>query len=356
MEGQGEGLLDVPMTLMEREIREQPELLTSLLEVGRARAEAVARRVREAEPSSVFIAARGTSDNAARYAQYLLGVHNRLAVGLATPSLFTVYDAPPSYSQSLVIGISQSGQSPDIVSVVAEARRQGALTLAITNDDTSPLATTAELCFDVHAGEERAVAATKTYTTQLFALAMISSALANHDERWRELARVPELMRETLALNAEVAVQTARYTYAERFVVIGRGFNYATAFETALKLKETSYVVAEPFSSADFLHGPIAMIDRGFPAVVVAPSGRVFDEMGILVERLRERGAEAITITDRVNDVPGSSVVLPLPSAPEWLSPLTAIVPGQLLALSQATLRGLNPDQPRGLSKVTHTR
>lgn len=344
------------MTLMEYEILEQPELLTRLLENGRMRAEEVARRVREAEPSAVFIAARGTSDNAARYAQYLLGVHNQLAVGLATPSLFTVYDAAPSYSRSLVIGISQSGQSPDIVSVVAEARRQGALTLAITNDGASPLAAEAELCFDVHAGQERAVAATKTYTTQLFALAMISSALENNDERWRDLARLPDLMGETLALNADLVARTARYTYAERFVVIGRGFNYATAFETALKLKETSYVVAEPFSSADFLHGPIAMIDRGFPAVVVAPSGRVFDEMRDLISRLRERGAEAIAITDRVADVSDASNVLPLAPAPEWLSPLTAIVPGQLLALAQATLRGLNPDQPRGLSKVTYTR
>ena len=231
--------------------------------------------MREFAPRFVVIAARGSSDNAARYAQYLFGAHNRLPVCLATPSLFTFYDAAPSLAGALVIGVSQSGQSPDIVAVVESGRRQGALTLAITNRPGSPLGLAAEHTLPLLAGEERAVAATKTYTAQLCALAMLSAAVEGASLRWAELDRVPGLVEQAIALNAAVDEKVARYRYAEHFVVVGRGFNYATAFEVALKMKETSYLVAEPYSPADLLHGPVAMIDRGFPVLLVAPSGRV---------------------------------------------------------------------------------
>ncbi|MEI2617814.1 MAG: SIS domain-containing protein [Thermomicrobiales bacterium] len=344
-------------TWFEREIREQPDVLAGLLAGGREPIEEVAERIRAYHPRSVVIAARGTSGNAGRYAQYVFGAHNRLSVALATPSLYTVYQQPPDLSGSLVIGISQSGQSTDIVSVVGEARRQGAFTLAVTNDADSPMANAAEFCFPLRAGVERAVAATKTYTNELLAVAMLSAALASDEEEWDALAGVPEALAATIDANDRLAQQTARYTYVRHFVVIGRGYNYATACEVALKLKETSYVVAEPFSSADFQHGPIAVIEAGFPVILVAPSGEAFPDVAQLIARLNDLGAEIITITDQADVVSESGIVLPLaPAVPEWLSPIVAVAPGQLLALAQTELRGFNPDQPRGLTKVTFTR
>uniref|UniRef100_A0A831X0V0 SIS domain-containing protein n=1 Tax=Thermorudis peleae TaxID=1382356 RepID=A0A831X0V0_9BACT len=344
------------MTVLEREIHEQPEALARLIQHGRPLAEALAARIVAFQPTGVVIAARGSSDNAARYAQYLFGAHNRLVVALATPSLFTLYQSPPSLAGKLVIGISQSGRSPDIVAVIAEARRQGALTIALTNAIESPLAQAAEHVFPLHAGEERAIAATKTYTAELVALAMLSSALEAEPARWDALAAVPGAVQRAIELNAPVRELVNRFRYARHFAVIGRGFNYATAFEIALKMKETSYVIAEPYSSADFLHGPIAVIDEGFPVVAIAPSGKVLADMTSLIDVLDERRAELIVISDRQELLDRARAPLPLPaSVPEWLSPVTAAVPGQLWAHALAVTRGLDPDRPRGLRKVTET-
>ena len=273
------------MSKVEREIREQPEVLERLLREGRGRAQEIAGRIRERAPRYVVIAARGSSDNAARYAQYLFGAHNRLPVCLATPSLYTVYGAGPSLVGALVVGVSQSGRSPDIVAVLEAGRRDGALTVAITNEPDSPLAQAAEHVLPLGAGPERAVAATKTYTASLGALAMLSAALEASEARRDELTRLPNALAAALEANGALDDAVARYRYAEQFVVVGRGFNYSTAFEVALKMKETSYLIAEPYSPADLLHGPVAMIDRGFPALVIAPSGRVLSDLAALMER-----------------------------------------------------------------------
>jgi glucosamine--fructose-6-phosphate aminotransferase (isomerizing) len=345
------------MSQVEKEIREQPEALSRLLKEGRAEAERIAARVQAHAPRFVVIAARGSSDNAARYAQYLFGAHNRLPVCLATPSLFTFYDAPPSLAGALVVGVSQSGQSPDIVAVVESGRKQGALTLAITNRPGSPLSAAAEHTLPLLAGEERAVAATKTYTTQLCALAMLSAALEGSEARWAELSRVPDLVDRAIALNTGMDAKVARYRYAEHFAVVGRGFNYSTAFEVALKMKETSYLVAEPYSPADLLHGPMAMIDRGFPVLLVAPSGRVLSDVAQLAGQLEQKSAEIVAISDDAAVLGRARVALPLPGdMPEWVSPMVAVVPGQMFAVALARTRGLDPDQPRGLNKVTETR
>jgi glucosamine--fructose-6-phosphate aminotransferase (isomerizing) len=345
------------MSQVEKEIREQPEALGRLLKDGRESAERIAEAVRAFAPRFVVIAARGSSDNAARYAQYLFGAHNRLPVCLATPSLFTYYEAAPSLSGALVVGVSQSGQSPDIVAVVESGRKQGALTLAITNRPGSPLAAAAEHTLPLLAGEERAVAATKTYTTQLCALAMLSAALEGGEARWTELRAVPGLVEQAIAGNTGVHGKVDRYRYADHFAVVGRGFNYSTAFEVALKMKETSYLVAEPYSPADLLHGPVAMIDRGFPVLLVAPSGRVLSDVAQLASQLEQRSAELLAISDDAGVLGRARVGLPLPAGmPEWLSPMVAVVPGQMFAVALARARGLDPDQPRGLHKVTETR
>jgi glucosamine--fructose-6-phosphate aminotransferase (isomerizing) len=343
------------MSYLQQEIYAQPAVLQALLD-RQPEFQTLAAHLQSLQPTHLLIAARGTSDNAARYAQYLFSAFNRLPVALATPSLFSVYGAPPRLAGALVIGISQSGRSPDIVAVVEEARRQGQPTIAITNEPASPLAQAADHAVALEAGAEQSVAATKTYTAELLALALLSTCWAGDTERLQALQRLPEAVAQTLQLEPTIAQLAPRYTYATEAVVVGRGFNYATAFEIALKIKELTYVVAEPYSSADFRHGPVAIVERGFPVVAVAPGGLVFDDLLKLLRELAEREAELIVISDQAEALALAHTPLPLPvSLPEWLSPFTCIVPGQLLALHITQAKGYEPDHPRGLKKVTRT-
>lgn len=340
-----------------REIHQQPAVLEEFLSQERSAVAALAQEVKQRDIDYVVIAARGTSDNAGRYAQYLLGSMNGLLVALATPSLFSIYGRPPQFRNALVIGISQSGKSPDIVSVVAEAKRQGALTAAITNEPASELAQQANHVITLHAGEEKSVAATKTYTSQLCAIAALSTALANEAAMQEALSTIPAAVASTLEMNATIANMTARYRYMRDCVVIGRGYNYATAFELSLKLKELTYTIAEPYSSADFMHGPLALIEQGFPAIVVAPQGKILPEMKEFVALLNKREAETIVISDEAEVLDMARIPLQLPaSVPEWLSPITSIIPGQLFAMHLAATRDYDPDHPRGLRKVTETK
>lgn len=339
-----------------REIHEQPQVLARLLEREHTTVKAVAAAIRQRDISLVVIAARGTSDNVGRYAQYLLGGVNGLLVALATPSLFTIYGQPPRLGNALVLGISQSGKSPDIVSVLSEARRQGALTAAITNVADSDLAQQGDFVITLGAGEERAVAATKTYTAQLAAIALLSSQLAGSVEMLAALQGTPEAVAATLTVHADMARVVQRYRYMRECVVIGRGYNYATAFEVALKLKELTYTIVEPYSSADFLHGPLAMVEGGFPVIVVAPTGAPLDELRDFTRTLLERGAEVLVISDDTETLALAHTPLQLPRRlPEWLSPLTAVLPGQLFAMHLSQARHHLPDRPRGLHKVTET-
>ncbi len=345
------------MSFLQDEIRQQPQVLSTLLEREKENAWRIAAKLRAQGVKYLIVAARGTSDNAARYGQYLLGAYNRLPIGLATPSLFSIYAEPPQLDGALVVGISQSGQSSDIVAVLQEARRQGTPTLALVNDPDSPLAAQADDVLQLHAGEERAVAATKTYTAQLAALALLSCGLDQDADRLAALRHVPLAIESVLEHQELIARAVERYRYMETCVVLGRGYNYATAFEVALKLKELNYLFAESYSSADFMHGPIAVVGSGFPALVVAPSGKMFATMRDFSLELKSRGAELVIISDRQDLLAEAVTPLPLPEGvPEWLSPLVAIVPGQLFALHLTLTKGNDPDQPRGLQKVTITR
>ena len=339
------------------EIAEQPAVMAGLLKDAAAEVEAIAADIRSRGLHHVVIAARGSSDNAARYAQYLLGAHNRLTVTLATPSLFTRYRTPPEMAGALVVGISQSGESPDLIAVVEEGRRQGCPTLAITNVAGSPLAAVADHTIVLRAGRERSIAATKTYTAQLAALAMLSTSLAANSLWHRELAMVPEFVAQAHAVGRDAVLAAATTLKdAGHGVVLGRGFNFATAFEIALKAKELAYIAVEPYSSADFQHGPIALIDTGFAAVVVNAAGAVSAEVEDLLRTICERGASPVVISNEPTSLALAAAPIPLPAEmPEWLSPMAAIVPAQLLAFQLSRLRGFDPDQPRGLRKVTKT-
>lgn len=339
------------------EIHEQPAVLERLLREQTGTAREIARAIRGREVRWVLIAARGSSDNAALYAKYLWGWHLGLPVAMAAPSLVTLYRTPPRVAGALVVGISQSGQSPDIVSVVADGRRQGAPTLAITNDPASPLAAAAELVFDTRSGPERSIAATKTYTAQLLAIAMLATALSGDRAAEAELAGAPELVAAALALEPAVEQAVARHREMTRCIVLGRGFDFATAHEWALKLKELTYAVAEPYSSADFRHGPLAMAGPDFPVYAVVPGGAVHDDVAALLRLLvAERGVDLVAVGDRPEALALARTPLALPAGlPEWLSPLAAIVPGQLWSCHLARAMGLDTEAPRGLTKVTQT-
>jgi glutamine---fructose-6-phosphate transaminase (isomerizing) len=340
------------------EIHEQPERIRSLLASQRKTVERIAAEIRKRDIQYVFLAARGTSDNAGRYANYLLGAQNGLPLALATPSLFTYYNRPPKLKNALVVGISQSGQSPDIVSVLVEGRRQGCATLAITNEPDSPLADNSDFLIDIRAGSEKAVAATKTYTTELMSVAMLSAALSGSRKYWEELGKVAGWMKSALKQSDFIAQAAQRYRYIDRTVVLGRGFNYCTAFEWALKLKELTYITAEPYSSADFAHGPIAIVDSGFPVLAVAPKGKVFQSMLEALKHLRaDYGAELVVISNDKRVLSLAQVPIKIPTeVPEWLSPLVGILPAQLFAYHLTRAKGYDTESPRGLRKVTETR
>lgn len=339
------------------EIFEQPECLKNLLYTQRESVEEIAAAIRQKNIRFVFLAARGTSDNAGRYANYLWGAQNQLPLALATPSLFTYYDRPPKLDGALVVGISQSGQSPDIVKVIEEGRCQGCLTLSITNTPNSPLALAADLVLDIQAGDEIAIAATKTYTTELMTIAMLSAALTTDKSCWRELENVSGWAEKVIGQNIEIARMTERYRYMRQCVVLGRGFNYCTAFEWALKLKELTYSIAEPYSSADFQHGPIAMIEGGFPVMAVAPRGKVFDSMLELLGHLRgDQHAELVIISNEKRALSLAQSPIQLPDRiPEWLTPIISIIPAQLFSYHLTKAKGLNPENPRTIGKVTET-
>ncbi len=342
---------------LKTEIFEQADVLERLLTSQKKTVMEMAQAIRAIDPQFVFLAARGTSDNAGRYANYLWGSMNRLPVAMATPSLFTFYEKPPALKGALVVGVSQSGQSPDIVSVLEEGRRQGCKTLAITNVPESPLARAADFIFDIQAGVETAVAATKTYSAELMSIAMLSAAMRQDSDQQEALYKVPGWIRQALSLDEHIARVAERYRYMSRCVVIGRGYNYATAFEWSLKLKELTYVVAEPYSSADFQHGPIAMVDRGFPVMAVMPGGKVFSNVLSMLQPLRsEHLAELLIISDQAEALELAQSPLALPSGiPEWLTPLVAIVPAQLFAYHLTLAKGFDTERPRTIHKVTET-
>ena len=342
-------------SILKQEIFEQPEVIRRLLDTEATKVEAIANELRGTF-DYVVIAARGTSDNAARYAKYLFGAHNQLQVALAAPSLFTLYKRPPDFSHALVIGISQSGQSPDVVAVLEEARQQARPTVAITNDEDSPLSKAATHAISLRSGPERAIAATKTYSSSLVAIALLSIYLNDDQDGLSQMDQLPILIDETLKNLKGPMQRIERYRYMEHCAVLGRGYNYATAYEIALKIKELTHIVAEPYSSADFRHGPVGMVQEGFPVILVAPAGAVYKDMTDLFHDLQAQHCELLAISDQDEILEQAQLAMRLPkNVPEWLTPVLAVLPGQLIGLHLAEAKGLDPDQPKGLHKVTET-
>ncbi len=355
------------MSTMREEIRQQPEALERTLGSEWPQAEQLKTLLAERRPRFVVLAARGTSDNAAQFGRYLIEITTGIPVSLAAPSVYTLYQAKVDLREALVVGISQSGESTDTNLVIERAKEAGAITIGITNEENSALAKLAQHTFLVRAGKERSVAATKTYTGQLFLFYLLAYALGA-PLQLDDLKKLPDFAHSALQLEPEISSRAERYRFMRHAVVVGRGLNYANSFEFALKLMETCYVIAERFSSADLLHGPIAMLEDSFPAFVLAPSGVTWNTLRELITRLQTVKADTLLITDqsnpdalKISGLENKVAVVPavlcwksaLPD--ELYSPIPYIIPGQLFAASLAEVKGLNPDQPRTLSKVTLT-
>ncbi|MDM7922681.1 MAG: SIS domain-containing protein [Pyrinomonadaceae bacterium] len=341
------------MSLMLQEIHEQPDALERTIVAEREKVTRIGDFIRQSDIDLIVLVARGSSDNASLFGRYLLEVTTGIPVSLSAPSVFTLYGAKLRLKRALVIGVSQSGEGTDINLVLDRAKEAGAFTLAITNEPESTMAKIAHEALVIHAGREKSVAATKTYTGQMLYFYMLASAIG--DMRL-DFHRIPELARGALGLEDEVKAHVERYAFMDQCVVVGRGMNYGNSYELALKLMETCYVVAERFSSADFFHGPLAIVERRFPVIMFGPTGVTRQSNLELLGRLSELHADSLAITNDAEIAKQSSRSLLVPGEmDEFLTPIPFIVPAQLFAAHLSAAKGIDPDAPRSLAKVTKT-
>jgi glutamine---fructose-6-phosphate transaminase (isomerizing) len=336
-------------TVMAAEMAEQPARLRQLL----GRRGPIAERVRAAAPATlngITLIARGSSDNAAIYGRYLLEAATGRPISLAAPSLHTLYEVEVDYTGQLVIAVSQSGATPEIVRTLQALQSAGGSGLAITNDPDSPLALAADQTIELEMGEERAVPATKTVTGQLTVFAIIAAALGRAPFTLEQLTAVPDALQATLDDPSPAAAAADALAGASQLIVVARGYLFAAALETALKIKETCSLLADGYSAADLRHGPIAAVTRGFPVIALCADGPAHADVASLVGEMRARRANVLVVGDDA----GADVSLP-GDIPEPLAPIVAVVRGQQLAHELATALGHDPDRPPGLTKVTAT-
>ncbi len=353
------------MSRMREEICEQPQAIERTLNAEWPEAEKLRRHFERHPVRLIVLAARGTSDNAAQFGRYLLEIVTGIPVSLAAPSVSTLYGAKLAWKDTLVVAISQSGESTDINLVLEAGKNAGAFAVGITNESESSLARLAAQTFFIRAGKETSVAATKTYTGTLACLYLLAHALGARLKR-EVLQTLPDWTSAALTLEAEIRERAERYCFMRSAVCVGRGLSYANSFEFALKLMETCYVVAERFSSADLMHGPIAMLEPSFPAFLFCPPGPAWPAMREAAAKLESLGVENVAITDQSNREAaaakaGKPLVIPADLGNEIFqpadlyTPIPYIVPAQLFAASLAEVKRLDPDRPRTLSKVTQT-
>jgi len=338
---------------MLEEISEQPAVLERTIKAEAEKYDRLGRALRRKEIDLIVIVARGSSDNASLFGRYLLEVTTGIPVSLSAPSVYTLYGAKLDLKRALVVGVSQSGEGSDINLVLESARSSGAFTLGITNEASSTMAGIVDEVLLIHAGRERSVAATKTYTGQMLHFYLLANELAS---KRLDVEVIPDRTSHSLELKPQIEELVKRYVFMENCVVVGRGMNYGNSYELALKLMETCYVVAERFSSADFFHGPLAIVERRFPVILFAPAGATQRGSLELLDQLHELSADCLSITNDPAVIKLSPNTIKLSAdIPEFLTPIPFIVPAQLFAALLSEAKGLDPDQPRSLSKVTKT-
>ncbi|MGQ9729652.1 MAG: SIS domain-containing protein [Candidatus Zipacnadales bacterium] len=340
---------------MRAEIHEQPATIQATLEAERPRIVDLAQRLRREAVEYVLIVARGTSDNAALYGLYMFGAITMKLAATAAPSLLTCYHTQIDLRKVFVLGVSQSGKATDVIEVLQAGRERGAITCALTNTSESPICSAAEHVLLTHAREEHAIAATKTYTCALVVLHQLATLWAGRHDLADQAVRVPEWIEQVLQLEPAIIDHAERFRFMETCHWLARGLNYCTAKEAALKMAECCYIVPSSFSTADFMHGPIATTSFGFPCFIVNPVGRTYSAVAEVVEAVSAQRAEIIMLSNAEEMLQRARIAFRLPDMPEECTPMAAAVVGQLLALHIALEKGLDPDQPRGLHKVTQT-
>lgn len=339
------------------EIHEQPRAVQAVLQKEQKSIEALCRAVKARDVSCVVIVGRGTSDHAATVAKYLFEITMGIPVALAAPSVVTLYRSRLDLSRCLVLGVSQSGQSPDVVEYITQARAWGGLTVAITNDVSSELAHASQYTICCHAGEEKSVATTKTYTATLAACYLFALKYAEKNQLLEELQKVPDVMAAAMEDEESIQNMAPRYRYMEECFVMARGINHATAHEAALKIQETSYVGARPYSVADFAHGPIAVVHEGLTCFLFAPEGKAHSSVMHMIQTLSQKRAETVVYSNSEEALRRATIGIRMPGdVDELLTPLFYIIPAQIFAYYLSLNKGYNPDRPRGLTKVTITR
>ena len=345
------------MTQMWLEISEQPKALENCMLQNKDTLEAIVTKLKEKDIQNVIIAARGTSDHAAVYAKYLIETKLGIPVALAAPSVFTLYNKSLVMKNSLVIGVSQSGRAEDVIEVIKSAKAQGAPTVAITNHDDSPLAQQAEFHLYCATGVEKSVAATKTFTAQIYLLAHLVAFWSQDEAFKKELAEVPSLIAKTIAGVDQIKNKVARYRFMSECFVLARGANYSIALESALKVQETCYIRAKAYATSDFHHGPFAMIDDHMPVLIYAPKGESLKDITEMIGKLKNAGADLLIVSNDAATLALADCAIEIPDVDnDFITPFMNVVIGQMFACNLSVLRGLNPDSPRGLSKVTITR
>ena len=345
------------MVLMLNEINEQPKVLKKCMEKNKDTVKKLAEEIRARNIQWIYIAARGTSDHAGIYGKYIIESELGIPVAPAAPSVFTLYQKSVNFKNGMVIGISQSGKAADVLEVIKSANSQGALTVSITNFPDSPMAMEANFHLDLSAGLEKSVAATKTFTSQMFVLALLVAELSGNEELKKELSLVPENISHILGTADTIKNKAERYRFANECFVLSRGMNYAIALESALKIQETTYTRAKAFSTSDFQHGPIAMVDNNIPVIVYAPDGPTLNDTESMIDRLTNLGIELIVVSNKQSILDKGTCSISIPyTANDIISPYYNAVVAQLFACSLSLAKGLNPDSPRMLSKVTITK
>lgn len=344
------------MTIMLQEIKEQPKVLRNIAKTQIATIKEIAKVAKEKEIKFIMTAARGTSNHGAVYGNYLFEVGNGIPCGIAELSAITHYDAKINFNNTMVIAVSQSGAGPDVCEYLEKAKANGALAVAFTNVVGSKLDTIADYTVFFDAGEEKAVAATKTYMGTLAAFYMLSMAMSGReDEIEQNLEAAALAVQKVIDLEKAIEALAERYRYMDGGVVVARGVNYANALEMSLKLAETCYVKMRGFSAADFLHGPIASVAKGDPCFIFAPEGNTIGQVSEAVEKLNARGAETVVISNNSELLDIARVPVCMPDICEFLSPMVYITFSQIFANFLSVTIGNNPDQPEGLAKVTKT-
>ena len=340
---------------MRTEIIQQPDAITATLAAGTDKIRALADHLRKDGVNHVLLVARGTSDNAAMYGRYVFSVISHKITTMMPPSLLTVYDVPFDFRNTFVLGISQSGESVSVLEFLDEARKRGAITCGLTNTANSPIRSVVDHLLVTYAREETSVPATKTYTTALAVLHQLATLWAGDLARARQIYDVHKWMQAVLEQESVVSQHAERYRYMDSCSVMARGLNFFSALETALKIAQCAQVVPTPYSGADFLHGPVASIAPGFPCFIFAPNGKSLQSMAELLSTLLERDAETFVIANNAHLLDDATISVRTPDMPEELAPLVEVLVGQLLALHMSLHKGIDPDAPPGVAKVTLT-